>query len=104
MTFEFTGTLMEGPEIDLIELSGLKITEEQEQQIWDQINSRDLLMSCPCVDEIEEESIDDAPGLSDTYFSYTAESKEQLGQELKEAILGILPKDAKELTESPLMQ
>ncbi len=88
--FVFRGTRMEGPDVDITSLAGLDLTEAEQEMLWDAVNERDLLLSCPCVTEIEEDTIDDAPGLSDSYYRYEATSREDLIKELREAIQEIL--------------
>lgn len=89
-TFTFRGTLMEGPEINLVELAGLKLTEDQENQLWDVVSRRDLLLSCDCCEEMLLEESDAIPGLSDSYFQYRCTSRQQLAEELREAIGAVL--------------
>lgn len=88
--FEFTGTLIEGPDIDLTSIAELDLSDDQLDTLWSWTNSRDLLLSCPCVEEFCEEEIDDNPEASDSYYRYVAASKAVLRDELQEAISKIL--------------
>ena len=87
--FTFTGTLMDGPEIDIFELSGLTLTDEETDKLcWD-TNQRAILLECPSLEEIEVDETN-APLYSDVYYRYEAPSKEKLQEELKMAIRAIL--------------
>jgi len=68
--FVFQGTLMEGPKIDLIELSGIQLTEEEEEKLWGEWNERNLLMETGVVAEIELYEVDEIPGQSDVWYEY----------------------------------
>ena len=89
--FAFRGTLMEGPEIDLIALAGLTLTNVQEK-LWDHTNQRELLSECLSCEEILVEKSDKVPGLSDSYFEYRCDDRAQLVKELREAIEARLTK------------
>ncbi len=96
-TFQFQGTLMDGPSINLVAFAGLELTAEEREQLWQNTNPRDLLLECECVDEIEDDDGEyddedddagDQPGQSDRYYTYEVPSKEHLAAELKQVILG----------------
>lgn len=87
--FTFTGTLMDGPDIDIIELSGLSLTDEETDKLWSKTNARTLLLECPALEEIKLDETD-APLYSDVYYRYEAPSKEKLQEELKAAIKAIV--------------
>ena len=87
--FSFSGSLMNGSDIDVAELSGLNLTDEEEETLWWKTNERTLLLKCPCLEEIEVGETD-APLYSDVYYRYEARCKEQLQEELKQAIKAVL--------------
>ena len=93
--FVILGTLIEGPEIDLIELSGLELTEEEQQRIWDEITPRRILVEDLLCEEIEIEEFDDAPGLSDSVYEYRCGPREQFIERLRKVLLRYTGKQAK---------
>ena len=93
--FVILGTLIEGPEIDLIELSGLELTEEEQQRIWDEITPRRILVEDLLCEEIEIEEFDDAPGLSDSSYEYLCGPREQFIERLRKVLLRYTGKQAK---------
>lgn len=84
---EFTGTLMDGPEVDLVGLSGLILSDEKVDELWAAISPRDLLLEASSVEELEVDEIDGVPGMTDRYFQYICEDKEDLSNELRALIL-----------------
>jgi hypothetical protein len=91
--FVFTGTLMDGPDIDLIEISGLTLSDDELDALWGETTPRGLLMECPSCGERLIDEIDDAPGLSDSYFEYECADRETLADELRAAIFAALGRD-----------
>ena len=83
---KFGGTLIEGPDLDLLEFSGLELSEDDEERLWGDTNPRDLLMECPSVEEVELEEIDDQPGLSDSEYEYVVRDEEKFRKELRAVI------------------
>lgn len=75
--FVFKGTLIEGPDIDLVELAGLNLSDEQEFKLWEQITPRDLLVNDLWCEEIELEEQDDIPGMSDSVYEYRCGEREE---------------------------
>ena len=88
--FTFTGTLIEGPDLDLEELSGLALSDAEWEAVWNKINHRDLVLSCPSCMEIELDEVDEIPGQSDSYFEYDCDDRDLFIAELRSAILSIL--------------
>jgi hypothetical protein len=86
----FEGTLMSGPDIDIIALAGLSLSSEEEDRLWNVTNPRDLLVARTSCEETPLYETDDAPGLSDSYFQYDHADSDVLAAELREAILAIL--------------
>lgn len=87
--FLFTGTL-DGPELDLVELSGLSLSHAEITRLWGRTNGNDLLRECTSVRVLKEEEFDGTPGQSDRFFEYEASSMRTLGDELKVAIKAVL--------------
>ena len=83
--FVFYGTLIDGPGIDLLELAGLDLSDEDHDRLWNDLSPRALLAECECVEEFEEGDDDGFP--SDVWYSYEATSKERLSDELRTVIL-----------------
>jgi hypothetical protein len=86
----FEGTLIEGPNVNLLELAGVKLDEATEQRLWDNINARDLLLLCPSCEEILLEEVDEFPGMSDSFFEYQCGDRAQLAIELAASIRSVL--------------
>ena len=88
----FEGSLMDGVNEDLPTWCGLTLTDEDDEKIWEETNSIDLLMRCPSINYYEEEG-PDIPRFSDTYYKFIVDSPEEeenLKVELKEEILSII--------------
>jgi hypothetical protein len=81
---------MSGPDIDLLKESGLTLFDEEIEGVFDNINARDLLLECECVNEDEEYGEDWAPGMSDAYYQYYAPSKSHFQRELRAVLLAHL--------------
>ena len=95
----FTGSAMDGVMEDLFSWCGLSLTDEDQDKVWEEINSIDLLMRCPSIDYYEEEG-PDIPRSSDTFYKfvvYSPEEEENLKDELKEEILSIIQNYDKEI-------
>ena len=91
----FEGSLMDGVDEHLPSWCGLSLSDEEEDKIWMNTNSIDLIMSCPSIDYYEEEG-PDIPLYSDTYYKFVVSSSKQLmnlKDELKKEILSIIQKD-----------
>jgi hypothetical protein len=88
--FVFKGTLIEGPEIDLIELSGLNLSDEQTDKLWEQTTPQSLLTDDLGCEEIEVEGQDDIPGMSDSIYQYHCVEREAFILRLRTAILNYL--------------
>jgi hypothetical protein len=86
----FTGSLIEGLSVDLISLAGLELTDEQCDRIWGKISPRDVLVEHLHCEEIELDSSDDLPGMSDSTFEYRCGPRAVFIQRLKEVLLGLL--------------
>ena len=67
---EFKGTLIEGLEIDLLELSGLELTYSEGDKIWMDFYPRFALEEFLECEEFELYSIEDSPMHSDVYYEY----------------------------------
>jgi len=90
---EFKGTLIEGPEVNLLELSGLELTWSDYIKIWeknDSINERDLLIWHLDCEEFELNEIDDSPMHSDVYVEYYCGDFDEFISKLRAWILNYL--------------
>lgn len=83
----FRGSLIDGPEKSIERLSGLSLTDDQWEFIFDNFNERQLLLECDSLVEIEEEEFEGGPGQSDTYYRYEADAPEEFKRELAALIL-----------------
>ena len=95
----FEGSLMDGVNEDLPTWCGLTLTDEDDEKIWEETNSIDLLMRCPSINYYEDEG-PDIPRFSDTYYKFVVDSPEEemnLKEELKEEILSIIQNYDKEI-------
>ena len=83
---------MDGVNEDLTTWFRLSLTDEDDEKIWEETYSIDLLMRCPSINYYEEEG-PDIPRFSDTYYKFVVDSPEEemnLKAELKEEILSII--------------
>jgi len=90
---EFKGTFIEGPEVNLLELSGLELTWSDYIKIWkknDSINERDLLIWHLHCEEFELYEIDDSPMHSDVYYEYHCGDFDEFISKLRAWITGYL--------------
>ncbi len=62
----FSGSLMDGPHLDLVTFSGLELTDEESDRLQEATNMRDLLCECESVQENEMYEVDEIPGMSAT--------------------------------------
>lgn len=89
--FEFTASLVDGPyDIDLVKEASLQLSEADEKRLWNKTNWQSLLDECPSVNLVAKEEVDEMPGQSDVFYSYVAESREQLKVDLRRAISAVL--------------
>jgi hypothetical protein len=97
--FTFTGTLIEGPDVDLVKLSGLRLTDAEEEMLWDEIDRRHFLIDNDLCEEIElegEEDESDIPGMSDSVYEYRCGAKNEFVARLRSAILKELDRVTKQ--------
>ncbi len=83
----FRGSLVDGPGESIEKLSGLSLTDDQWEFIYDNFNARELLLECGSLVEIEEGEFEGGPGQSDTYYRYEADDPEEFKRELAALIL-----------------
>jgi hypothetical protein len=87
----FTGSYIDGLSIDLLDWAGIELSDQQIDSIWAEHNEMSLLELCPSAEiEIEREIDDQAPGLNDTYFSVYSEDADELRQQLRQLIDGLI--------------
>lgn len=85
--YEFSASRMDGPDIDIFQVSGLPCTDEISDGVWGNTNWEELFSCCPEVDLQEEETIDEIPGQSDTYFTVSVHDPRKFARELRVAML-----------------
>jgi len=83
----FSGSLMDGPDLDLVAFAGLELTDEESDRLVDETNMRDLLCECESVQEVEKYEVDEITGMSDVYYEYCVSFPEGLRGELRTLIL-----------------
>lgn len=81
---------MDGPDIDVIAISGLSLTETEKERLWAETSPLELLRDCPSVEESEVGEVDEMPGQSDVFYEFHVRSKQVLESELRCAILARL--------------
>lgn len=86
----FTGSLMDGPDFDAIKFSGLELSDDELERLWEEVHPLTLIRECTSVLELDTGEIDEIPGQSDAYFEYRVEDPEAFRKELREAILSVL--------------
>jgi hypothetical protein len=84
---EFTASRMDGPSIDVFEVSGLPWKDDISDGVWGNTNWEALFQCCPEVDFQEQETIDEMPGQSDTYFTVSIHDPRNFARELRIAML-----------------
>ena len=90
MEFVFRGSLIDGPDVDLVALSGLPLTEEQVEILWSTTSPRQLILDYLLCAETDIDVFDSAPGMSDTYFEYSCGKKSEFVMALRAAIADLL--------------
>ena len=90
--FTFTGSLVDGPGIDLLELAGLDLTDEEHDRIWNAISPRDLLVEelSEVCEEIELSEFEGGPGQSDTFYEYHCANKTAFVAQLRRVLRALL--------------
>jgi hypothetical protein len=94
----FKANLMEGPQIGLLTLAGIRGAEEVDDVVWNELNWQSLLDQCPAatvIDEYDSETMEDEeeiesfPEMSDRYFKVYVDDPLELTRHLREAVLAI---------------
>jgi len=85
--FTFTGSLISGPDVDLVELAGLQLTDEEQERLWDQTTPRRVLVDYLLVEEFEIRAIEGGPGNSDSFYEYRCGDKDAFLKRLREVLL-----------------
>lgn len=65
----FTGSYIDGCEVDIPSWAGIKLTDAQHDSLWSDINETDLIEEAGGFVEIDEAIEDLRPGMNDTYYS-----------------------------------
>lgn len=91
--FVFSGSLVDGPSIDLIKIAGLDLNDQDCDRLWNTISPIELLDECDCVDKLVVGENDEFPGQSDQFYQYEATSLDRLKSELRSVINSRLSKD-----------
>lgn len=87
------GSLMDGPDLDLIDLSGLSLTDDEVDRLWNDVSPRELLIEHLECEEVEIEEIDHAPGFTDRYVQYHCGGRSDFVMRLRETILELTRPD-----------
>jgi hypothetical protein len=90
----FRGTLMGGPEVDLIGFSGLQLGNRAIQAIWDQVTPARLLVDVLGCEEVEAESPDGEQGMFDAVYEYRCGAREAFLTALRAALLKLAGEEA----------
>jgi len=85
-----TGALCNGLDENSVELSGMELTDEEHEFLWEEISERDLLLWHCDSTEIQEFETDGPPGHSDMYFRYECGPKKEFIERLRSEILSIV--------------
>jgi len=88
--FVFRGSLINGLEIDLLELSGLELTISDVDKIWAYHNERDVVIEELGCEEIDLYESDDMSGQSDSYYEYRCDDKGEFVRKLRAWIIKLL--------------
>jgi len=80
---------MDGPYVDVLQVAGLPSTDMLSYGVWENANWITLLQCCPSVCIEEQESIDEVPGQSDTFYWCEIEAPRVFARELRVAMLTI---------------
>jgi hypothetical protein len=86
----FTGSLIDGPHIDLVGLAGIQLSDDEHDRLWDDTSPRDLLVDILDCEEIELYEIDDMPGRSDRFFEYRCGPREEFIEKLRKELAEIV--------------
>ena len=86
----FKGTLMDGPEIDIFNLSGLGLTDSEEDRILGFTKARDIIVEFLGWDEVELYEIDEIPGQSDSYYEYWCGDYDKFVKQLRVFMIQLL--------------
>ncbi len=85
--FVFSGSLLDGLSVDLIDLAGLDLDDDERDRIWERLTPRDVLIEyCDCA-EIDIDEFEGGPGMSDRYFEYRCGNKREFVERLRAALL-----------------
>ena len=85
--FTFTGSLISGPDVDLLELAGLELTDEEQERLWDQTTPRRVLVDHLLVEEFEIRATEGGPGNSDSLYEYRCGDKDAFLNRLRAVLL-----------------
>lgn len=88
--FCITGALCNGLDVNLVQLSGLELTDEEHDFLWNKISERDFLLWHCDLTEIDVFETDGPPGHSDRYFRYECGPKKEFIERLRIEILDIV--------------
>ena len=88
----FSGTLMDGPDTDVLDCADINLSEEQWDELWSETSLYYLLEECAWIDKETVHEDEDRPLYSDAYFKYSVSSAnlEKFKAELRDVILSKL--------------
>jgi len=83
----FAASLMDGPIVDLFEISGFEWTSELNDAVWGKYNWKSLIEECGSVNLIVTGEHDQVPGMSDVFFWVAIDDAKKFKKELRNVIL-----------------
>jgi len=86
----FSASLMNGPDTDLLKISGLHYTDELNDAVWGRYTWKNLVEDCSSADLIEIDSRDELPCMSDTFYWVAVANAKHFREELRSAMLSAL--------------
>jgi hypothetical protein len=88
----FSASLVNGPDINLLNVSGLHGTDELHDAVWGSYTWKRLLEECPSAEIIKVDTWDELPSMSDTFYWVAVNDAKQFRSELRSAIVSALKK------------
>jgi hypothetical protein len=87
---DLRGSYLNGCGVGVVEWCGLELTDQEHDELWNDINETDLLEQAGAFVEVYREVDDALPGMNDTYYTVWYESEADLKRDLKAEIISIV--------------
>lgn len=84
----FSGSYIDGCEVNILEWAGVELTDAQYDKLWSVVNETDLIEEAGGFVEIDEVIEDAPPGMNDTYYSVYCSDVEEFKECLRTVIRG----------------